>query len=127
MSEAILKLTPGSPQPIYRQVVDQMRLHIESGALAPGASLASVRSVATQLGVHFNTIAEAYRELSEEGWIEVNQGRRAVGRPAPAAFRLPANEGNILRQRLRQLVAEMRLKGVSPAAIQFEVDAILAR
>ncbi len=122
-----LKIVPDSSVPIYRQIVDQVRMHIESGALSAGEALPSVRSIATQLGIHFNTAAEAYRELAEEGSIELNQGKRAVVRSSesiPPALRAEANS---LRRRLRHLVAEMRLKGISSSAIKNEVDAVVGR
>jgi len=102
-------------------------MHIESGALSPGDALPSIRSLATQLGIHFNTAAEAYRELAEEGSIELNQGRRAVVRASgsiPAAQRA---EAEILLQRLHHLVAEMRLKGISASEIKNEVNAVVGR
>lgn len=127
MPDASLKLVPDSSVPIYRQIVDQVRMHIESGVLSPGDALPSVRSIATQLGIHFNTAAEAYRELAEEGSIELNQGKRAVVRPSgsiPPALRA---ETDSLRRRLRHLVAEMRLKGISSSVIKNEVDAVVGR
>ncbi len=112
---------------MYRQIADQIRTHIKSGALSGGEALPSVRSLATQLGVHFNTAAEAYRELAEEGAIDLAQGRRAVVR-APGTIP-PAVKAEVetLRQRLRHLIAEMRLKGVARSVIRDEVDAMLGR
>ena len=127
MPEATLSIDPASPLPIYRQIVDQIRLHIDRGTLPPGHPLPSVRSLATQLGIHFNTVAEAYRELATEGWITLSQGRRATIRSPDLPVLLPAAEAESLRQRLRQLVAEMRLKGVAPALIRSDVLATLNR
>ncbi len=127
MPEALIKVEPESSIPIYRQIVDQVRMYIESEVLAPGDSLPSVRSLATQLGIHFNTVAEAYRELAEEGWVELSQGKRAIVRTSRSIPPAIAVEADSLRQRLRHLVAEMRLKGISATTIASEVDAILER
>ncbi len=127
MSDATIQLDPDSSVPIYRQIVDQIRLHIDQGRLSAGDSLPSVRSVATQLGIHFNTAAEAYRQLSEEGWIELNHGRRAVVRSAGLAPKLQTAEADSLRQRLRHLVAEMRLKGIAASTIKSDVSISLRR
>jgi len=86
-----------------------------------------MRSLATQLGTHFNTVAEAYRKLAEEGWIELNQGKRAVVRAPGSTPPLPDSETDGLRQRLRHLVAEMRLKGISATTIECEVNTVLQR
>ncbi len=125
MAEALIEVDLASPVPAYRQVVDQLRLHLNAGTLSPGDQLPSVRSLAAQLGVHFNTIAEAYRELAEEGWIDLSHGRRAVVRPLGSGVPIPRAEQKLLRQRLRQLVAEMRLKGISARAIERDVTGIL--
>ena len=102
-------------------------MHIESGALSSGDALPSMRSLATQLGIHFNTAAEAYRELAEEGWIELNQGKRALVRASGSIPHTFEAEAESLRQRLRHLLAEMRLKGISVSVIKTEVEAIVGR
>lgn len=65
----------GSDQPIYRQVVDQVRLAVISGRLQPGEALPSVRATAERLVVNPNTIAKAYAELTREGFIQAQPGR----------------------------------------------------
>jgi GntR family transcriptional regulator len=127
MAQAFLTLDPDSPVPVYRQIVDQVRLHLNAGTLLPGDALPSVRSVAMQLGVHFNTIAEAYRQLAEEGWIDLSHGKRAVVLSRGPSRPLATGEAGVLRQRLRHLLAEMRLKGVPASAIQRDIRAVLER
>ncbi len=123
--DAILKIAPDSSLPIYRQLADQVRTHIESRVLSPGDALPPVRSLAAQLGIHFNTVAEAYRALAEEGSIELMQGKRAVVRPSGFIPAAPEAEAESLRRRLRHLLAEMRLKGIPTADIRNEVNAII--
>ncbi len=127
VSEAVIQIEAASTVPVYRQIVDQVRLHIGSGALEVGEPLPSVRGLAAQLGVHFNTVAEAYRALAEEGWIDLSHGRRATVLGAGAVPAVRGAEAAGLRQRLRHLVAEMRLKGVDVEMIRAEVDAVLKR
>jgi DNA-binding transcriptional regulator YhcF (GntR family) len=54
------------------------------GKLARGTPLPSVRRLAMELSVHFNTVAEAYRELAAEGWLHLQHGRGAVVIARPA-------------------------------------------
>jgi GntR family transcriptional regulator len=61
--------------PIYLQVVEQIKERIAGGSLALGAQLPTVRSLALELRVNFNTIARAYRILDEVGIISTQQGR----------------------------------------------------
>ena len=61
--------------PIYLQVVERIKERIASGRLKPGDQLPTVRSMALELRVNFNTIARAYRILDEVGIISTQQGR----------------------------------------------------
>ncbi len=66
-----------SPQTWAEQLRDQIRALIQSGQLQPGDRLPPVRALAQELGVHFNTVARAYRLLAREGWIALRRGRGA--------------------------------------------------
>ena len=123
MAGLVLKVDPRSPAPLVRQIVDQLRVLLVEGSLKPGAALPPVRRVATDLAVHFNTVAEAYRQLASEGWIDLRHGRGAVvvERESPAASR---REISGYRQRLRELVSQMRAQGVSPGRIAAELKAM---
>ncbi len=62
--------------PPYRQLIDGVRRRIERGTLLPGDRIPPVRALADELGLAPNTVARAYRELEDEGWIE---GRGRAG------------------------------------------------
>jgi len=61
--------------PIYTQIVNQVQAQIASGSLGPGDQLPTVRALAEDLRVNFNTVARAYRILDEERIISTQQGR----------------------------------------------------
>ena len=61
--------------PIYLQVVERIKERIAGGSLPLGSQLSTVRSLALELRVNFNTIARAYRILDEVGIISTQQGR----------------------------------------------------
>ncbi len=65
-------------RPIYQQVVDGVKALIASGDLREGMTLPPVRQVAADLGVNLNTVAIAYRQLQEEGFLTVRHGSGAV-------------------------------------------------
>jgi DNA-binding transcriptional regulator YhcF (GntR family) len=67
-------ITTGAGTPIYRQIVDQVRLGVATGALAPGDAMPSVRSLAERLVVNANTVARAYADLVRDGVLEAHQG-----------------------------------------------------
>jgi DNA-binding transcriptional regulator YhcF (GntR family) len=60
--------------PVYRQIVDQVRGGIASGALHAGDQLPTVRQLAVDLSINPNTVVRAYRELELGGLLESNQG-----------------------------------------------------
>jgi GntR family transcriptional regulator len=70
-----VRITTGSGTPIYRQIVDQVRLAVATGALTAGDALPSVRSLAERLVINFNTVAKAYGELVHDGVLESLQGK----------------------------------------------------
>jgi GntR family transcriptional regulator len=61
--------------PIYLQVVDRIKEMIADGRLKPGDQLPTVRALALEMRVNFNTVARAYRLLDEAEIISTQQGR----------------------------------------------------
>ena len=110
--------------PAYRQIAGQIRALMVEGALAAGDALPSVRRLAIDLGVHFNTVAEAYRQLAEDGLIEVSHGKAArvleSKKAAPGKTELEQ-----FRRRLRDMVFEMRAAGMSATSVRREIHALL--
>ena len=60
--------------PVYRQIIDQVRGGVASGALAAGDQLPTVRQLAVDLAINPNTVVRAYRELELGGLLETHQG-----------------------------------------------------
>jgi GntR family transcriptional regulator len=63
-----------SGMPVYRQIIDQVRGGIASGALGAGFQLPTVRQLAVDLAINPNTVVRAYRELELGGLLETQQG-----------------------------------------------------
>jgi DNA-binding transcriptional regulator YhcF (GntR family) len=119
-----IRIASASSIPAVRQIVDNLRVLLVEGQLVPGVTLPSVRRVAVELGVHFNTVAEAYRQLAAEGWLDLKHGRGTVVVPrvAPAARNGARNDD--FRNRLRGLVAQLRAEGTSVSWIAAELRAM---
>lgn len=119
-----IRIDPASGVPAVRQIADSLRILFVEGQLVPGAALPSVRRVAMELGVHFNTVAEAYRQLASEGWLDLKHGRGAVvmARAVPAVTNGAWTED--FQNRLRGMVAQMRSEGISTASIAAELRAM---
>ena len=61
--------------PIYIQIMNQIENQVVGGTLKPGDQLPTVRALASELRVNFNTVARAYRMLDEARIISTQQGR----------------------------------------------------
>lgn len=71
----LIRLDARSRVPIFTQVVEQVKAMVSAGVLKPGDQLPTVRQLAADLRVNFNTVARAYRTLHEEGVLSTQQGR----------------------------------------------------
>jgi GntR family transcriptional regulator len=71
----ILQIDFRSGLPIYIQIVNQVQAQVAGGILKPGEQLPTVRALAEELRVNFNTVARAYRILDEARIISTQQGR----------------------------------------------------
>ncbi len=67
---------PGAP--LFLRIARAVIRDIERGRLRPGGKLPGTRSLASELGVHRNTVVAAYDELALQGWISVQPSRGAV-------------------------------------------------
>lgn len=105
----------GSRIPIYEQVKTQIIALINSGVLAPGDKLPSLRALASELSLNFNTIKKVFALLEADGVIESRQG---------AGFfvtNCAIENKNILskaEEELRLTLARVRDAGLSEEAAQ---------
>jgi GntR family transcriptional regulator len=109
-----LTLQANDKRPIYQQITDGIKSLIAGGSLREGMTLPSVRQVAGDLGVNLNTVAVAYRQLQDEGFVTVRHGAGAVissrtSRPV---------EGAELYQPLRTALTQLLLNGLNNHEIE---------
>jgi DNA-binding transcriptional regulator YhcF (GntR family) len=112
-----ISLNLESPIPAYRQIADDVRRHLVDERLKPGDLLPPIRQLALDLGVHFNTVALAYRLLADEGWLELKRRRGAtvIARNAPRA--VDRRQVDHLLRQLAQIAAQLRSAGMSSRQI----------
>jgi GntR family transcriptional regulator len=72
---SLFSIATGSAEPIYRQLIEQVRRLVASGYLAPGDQLPSVRDMAQALAVNPMTVSKAYNMLETEGLFERRRGQ----------------------------------------------------
>ncbi len=107
----LLRIDLAARLPVYQQIVDGVRAMLVAGEFAPGDLLPTVRQLAADLGVHHNTVAEAYRVLAEEGWLDLKRGRGARVQPRRPPGPNPRAQASFAR-RLGELIAQALADGV---------------
>ena len=122
----MLQIDLASDLPASEQIVRGLRATLLAGQFRPGDQLPSVRQLALDLGVHHNTVAGAYRQLAEEGWLDLRRGRGAtvIERPAPAPT--PRAEAEF-RQRLDEVVVKALAEGVPGGAVVRALTTLIGR
>jgi|SRR5712691_214986 len=96
-----LRVNHTSGVPIYKQLVEQVEFMIEAGQLEDGDRLPSSRMLASNLSINRNTVARAYRELRDQGYVV---SRRRSGMVVSGAGE--ARERATARNRAREIVRD---------------------
>lgn len=103
-----VSISTGSPEPIYRQLIEQVKRRVAAGQIRAGDEVPSVRELAQALAVNPMTVSKAYSMLESEGVLERRRGLSMVvaaqhRRAQPAASRI-----GLLRPTLERAVQEAR-------------------
>lgn len=99
-----LAIDPKASTPVFRQIMERLKLAIASGRLQTGDPLPSVRDLATRARINRNTVAKAYAQLEQQRVIETRVGH-----------------GSFVAERKRWLAAPERRQMLEP-----KIDALLA-
>ena len=100
--------------PIYLQVVERVKERLAAGQLKPGDQLPTVRSLASDLRVNFNTIARAYRIMDDAGIISTQQGRGTYILETPSPEVLGTIRANALEDLTRRYIEDAGRLGAAP-------------
>lgn len=116
-----LRVTPGSPTPIYRQIVEQIRRSVAGGVHKAGDPLPSIRVLAEQLVINPNTVAKAYNELIHDGVIEARQGRGYFVTDCRQIYS-DIERNRRLAEAIRTFLSEALVLNFTPAEIRTLLD-----
>ena len=112
-----MRFTIGSSEPIYRQMVDQLRRLSAAGQIQPGDEMPSVREVASELGINPMTVSKSYSQLEAQGLLE---RRRGMGMVVAAHGEQDASQParlQLLRPSLERLAEEASQLELQPNAV----------
>ena len=120
----MFRLNPSSGQPLYLQLMQQIRHAIETGVLQHGDEMPGIRTLAKDVVVSHNTVAKAYSELEHEGLLELRHGSGAFV-SARRGARSRAERLRLSRNRVQKLVAELQSEGLTNEEIHRLIEAEL--
>lgn len=118
------KLTPTTGQPLYVQLMQQIRHAAETGALRDGDQLPGIRTLAEELVVSPNTVVKAYSELEHEGLLELRPGSGAFV-TLKRRTRMLADDIQTAHKRIRHLIERLRENGLQDDEIRRAFEAEL--
>jgi len=108
-----IRLSADNPDPMYRQVTDQIRDAIAAGDLQADQLLPSIRELALELGVSVITVKRAYQDLEKAGLI---RARRGMG-----SFVCPVDPGEMRQAKLAEFKGE--LESILARGRKFDITA----
>lgn len=112
-----------SNQPIYEQIIQQIKANVVKGYLKENDALPSVRKLSSMLEVNPNTVAKAYTELERQGIIITLRGKGTF------IADTIASEGSINLneelEKIKPILTELKLKGIDDNIIIEEIKALL--
>ena len=73
-----ISLDNRSTVPIYKQIIDQMKILIAAGRFKPGQSIPPIRKLAEKLAINPATVARSYQELEREGILGASRRRGTI-------------------------------------------------
>lgn len=115
-SATLFSIVTGSPEPIYRQLVEQVRRLAASGQLQPGDAMPSVREIASSLALNPMTVSKAYGLLELDGVLTRRRGLGMVVAEQAAPAR-PAERAELLRPTLERAALEARQLELDPDTV----------
>ena len=117
MNRLVLSVDPDLDMAPFQQIAHQLREFVERGDLRPGDALPTVRQLAIDLRVAPNTVARAYTDLQDAGWL-TSDGRRGTR----VAQSIPVDDvkrrAAVLDDDIHTFVSNLRRRGYSKTEIQ---------
>jgi GntR family transcriptional regulator len=113
----LFSISTGSSEPIYRQLIEQVRRLVAAGQMAPGDGMPSVREVAQTLALNPMTVSKAYSLLEMEGLLARRRGMGMVVADRGEKGQDPFERLELLRPTLERAAMEARQLELDPDTV----------
>jgi GntR family transcriptional regulator len=125
LSADLFQVATGTSEPIYRQLIEQMRRLLAGGQIQQGDAMPSVREVATALGVNPMTVSKAYSMLEAEALLTRRRGLGMVVAVQASGSADVASRLELLRPGLERIATEAGQLELEPKAVIALLTSIL--
>jgi GntR family transcriptional regulator len=112
--------------PIYMQLVDRIKQMVVTGQLQPGEQLPTMRQLAADLRINYNTVGRAYTLLDQDGVISTQQGRGTFITSRLSEEQIQRMRLDKLSSMVGQVIEEALVLGYSPQEIEHTLEEQLA-
>jgi GntR family transcriptional regulator len=116
-SAHLFSISTGSPEPIYRQLVEQVKRLVAAGQMAPGDGMPSVRELAQALALNPMTVSKAYSLLEMEGVLARRRGLGMEVAERAGGGQSAAERAELLRPTLERAAVEARQLELDPDTV----------
>lgn len=119
----MIQIDPRSSQPIYEQIINQVKENIMKGIMLPGDQLPSIRQLSSIVLANPNTVSKAYQELERTGVIETIRGKGTFIRTDYKA-KVDEEKMEEVKLALKKLIVEMHYMGLTKEDMNKELEDI---
>ena len=114
-----------SSEPLFSQLINQIKQAVKRGEIAPGAPLPSIRQLASELDINNKTVAKAYDLLERDNVIE-KKGYRGTFVRLDAKQHCDFNLAEWLNAKVAETIAQLRQSGATNAEIRIAFNSALS-
>ena len=115
-----------SPTPLFAQLIDQIKVAVQSGARKPGDPLPSIRQLANDLNLNSKTVAKAYRLLERDSVIQARGYRGTFVHP-DALQNCTVDLNELVTETLNETIASLKEQGATDSEIRIAFAGIMNR
>jgi len=115
-----------NPDPIFAQLIDQIKDSVLNNKISPGDPLPSIRQLANDLGLNNKTVAKAYRLLERDAVIQT-RGYRGTFIHPEALYNCAVDLNKWVIEKLNSTISEFRLSGVTDSEIRIAFGNIMSK
>ena len=118
-----ISVNSSSNEPIYKQIIRQVRDHIISGKIEPGEILPSIRNMAKELGISVITTKRAYEELEKQGLVESVGGKGTFVTSENGEF-IREKRVHQMEEKLAEVIKESKMLNIGLQGLKMMVEVL---